>query len=481
MMDFLNTKAAIFLQEDYVDVMEWLTCSASGDLTVPKGDVTPKKCPDPRRVGRYNVTSTIQGDPGSPTVQLMRPLRTVRNHLLEIECDFNMRINWADAGERTNPHSYNVAAWLRSGRFTEGVISNTASQEGDDAERTATSGNISGSAFSFIYRLNAVAGATSLTGDLNDICFLPSECATASRDKVKKGWEGWYVGDGNDIRYTNDGSLTWNNPTATPFTVEDLLCCITLETISGYRLIVGRGTAAGVAQIAYSDDEGATWTQINVGAIATDSIFCLAQDAMGRLWAGSDSGVIYRSTDQGASWTTQFDGTGFTGDINDIRCHPTNRGEIMAVGGVNEVVYSTNGETFTEIVGPELLVDLSSCDINAYGHWFVTTDEGAIYRSSDNGDNWEAIFDLTTGDFSRLRFDEEHKHFGMAIYTTGGESTMYRTEDGGNSWITTTIHGGTPDNSELNAVFVIDANVAYAVGEAHDAVCMVIKFEPAGE
>lgn len=480
-MDFSNKQANVFLQEDFDEVMEWLTCSGAGDIGVPKGDVVLKYCPDPRSVNDYRASSSIANEAAAQTMQLLRPLRTVRNHLLEIEDPFNCRVNWATAGERTNPASYNVAAWFYYSRFTDGAITPVASVEGTDGDRTGTSGTINGSGFSFVYRLAGYVADLTTDAALYAVAAAQASPATELRDKVKLGQIAYAVGDAQAIVKTENEWLTWADAAAKPFLASDVFTdVVIISTMDADRVIVCRdGSSTLVGGLAYSDDGGDSWTEVEVGSVSTEGINCIDYDASGRLWVGGDSGRIYRSVDQGVNWTLQCDGTGNAENINDISCHPTNANIILAVAADNELTYSVNGATFTNMAGPEASRALLCCGVNVYGHWHIGTDDGNLYQSTNRGSDWESILDLETGAWQDIAFDAKFDHFAFAVYEVSDVGTLYRSEDGGASWIVTTIPAGTPTNSGLNGCCLCGPNLGYVVGDEHGSVNMILRFEPA--
>jgi hypothetical protein len=113
------------------------------------------------------------------------------------------------------------------------------------------------------------------------------------------------------------------------------------------------------------------------------------------LFAGSESGGVYKSTDAGESWLmVTHDMLIF--DVKCVKIHPTNE-NLVLFGGAGEIYKSIDGGTTWNVTG-----DAAFQALNIY-LWdmqfnpakpnivYAATNFG-LYRSSDAGDNWTQIF-----------------------------------------------------------------------------------------
>ncbi|MBC7886020.1 MAG: hypothetical protein H7X99_11135 [Saprospiraceae bacterium] len=179
---------------------------------------------------------------------------------------------------------------------------------------------------------------------------------------------------------------------------------------------------------------GGTWTLINTGLPSTNMNF-IASDAQNRIFVGSSStyGVIYRSLNNGNSWssatpglfTTSFgciafssSGKTYTGtsgifrsqdggdnwqDINSgldaarsvfcFKC--TRNGTYFVANRLGVWRSSDSGNTWQYRITGISHFNVLQITENAVGdilfHAFNNTPKGAIYRSTNNGDNWTLV------------------------------------------------------------------------------------------
>lgn len=140
-----------------------------------------------------------------------------------------------------------------------------------------------------------------------------------------------------------------------------------------------------------STDNGNSWTETG---LMNTSVLSLAVNPNGHIFAGlgGDFGGwgISRSADNGNTWT-QVLSMGF---VNTLAINP--QGHIFAsIGGVlRSTDNGTTWDTIYSVVTPS--TGVSALAINADGHIFVGTQSGlsggTIDRSTDNGENWTNCF-----------------------------------------------------------------------------------------
>ncbi len=240
------------------------------------------------------------------------------------------------------------------------------------------------------------------------------------------------------------------------------------------------------------------WQQagpINVGGRITD--IAMHPSSMDIIYAGTASGGIFKSDDQGLNWMPIFDDelTLAIGDMEIAATDPNliyvGTGEANAGGGSlaydgNGVYKSDDAGASWQHLGLENIGSVGKVEIDpqnpdrvyvaAMGNLFGNNAERGVYRTTDGGENWENILYLSdsTGaiDLAIHPFNPD------TIYAVtwerirrphrrdyaGPTSGIHRSYDGGDTW--TELTTGLPFG-ELNRIGIdisaSDPNILYAV------------------
>lgn len=146
---------------------------------------------------------------------------------------------------------------------------------------------------------------------------------------------------------------------------------------------------------------------VNVGGRITD--LEMPVNDMQTIYAGAASGGIFKSTDQGLSWTPIFDEAASL-SIGDMALAPSDP----------NILYVGTGEA------------------NA-GGGSLAYDGLGVYKSTDAGQSWQHIGLEAVGSIGRVAVDPQNpdKVFAATmgdLFGNNPERGLYRTEDGGTSW-----------------------------------------------
>lgn len=155
-------------------------------------------------------------------------------------------------------------------------------------------------------------------------------------------------------------------------------------------------------------EEGVIITKIVINPADPDIIFA---GAMGLPFAPTTARGVYRSSNGGATWNLVHFIDDQTGII-DMVSHPANPNVIYAASWTR---VRNNQESI------------------------ITGENCRIWRSSDNGDNWEMLTDgLPDGELCRIGLtmsnSDPDKLYAIVISTSFQIEGIYRTSDGGDSW-----------------------------------------------
>ncbi len=135
-----------------------------------------------------------------------------------------------------------------------------------------------------------------------------------------------------------------------------------------------------------STDNGDSWTQIN-SSLTNTFVFAFTINSSGDIFAGTNGGVL-RSTDNGDNWAQINNGLTNT-PVQALAVNSS--GDIFAGTKSGGVFRSTdNGNSWTQINNgmTDNYINVSAIAIDSSGVIFAGTNGYHVFRSIDNGDSW---------------------------------------------------------------------------------------------
>ena len=192
-----------------------------------------------------------------------------------------------------------------------------------------------------------------------------------------------------------------------------------------------------------TEDAGTTWRNVSDGYLGTSSVGALAVSTSDPnvIYAGmgescirldvSHGDGVYRSGDGGRTWTHL--GLADTRHIGEIRIHPKN---------------------------PDLVY------VAALGHAFGPNPNRGLYRSGDGGKTWDRIlyksdgagavdvsFDPNSPEVMYATVWQAHRNF-WEMSSGGPDSGMWKSTDGGDTWVDITRNKGLPQAGLIGKIGV---------------------------
>jgi hypothetical protein len=483
-------EASLWVQPDGPNTEpKFLGCHMVGDLTVPKGDKTLRYCPDPARAGKYKKAFSFRGEPGPVTTSITTFLKKTADWLeivAEQDCPVAVYIHKVTCGRRDVFTSFDRSFDLYPADITNENYTALASREPGDEAPSEYATDISGDEMYRPRALTVARQSIAETTTLNDIAFCnQKKCADSCGVAADLGESGWAVGEAPsgspaahaDTWHTYDGGGAWTSPAAHPFDAgEDLMSEVCFQVGKGTtrKLVAREADPANPMEIAYSDDDGATWTRVTVGTVVNQG--AMGQGAlfaldMYHIWLVVNDGYIFFSGDGGLTWTPQEEGVATVQDLWAVWFSDENNG--LAVGAAGVVLYTIDGGTTWSVGGIPVAAILGCVTDNAGGAiWWVGASCGDLYFSNDQGLTWaqRAFGEDGVGSVRDIQFSSPLDGFMIHDNATL-VGAVWQTIDGGYDWSKLT----TPTNTGLRALAVLSENLAFAVGRPSGGTAVVLK------
>lgn len=479
--NFLAGQSSLWIQPNGPNTEpKYLGCHGVGDVTEPFGDETLLYCPDPAQVGSFIVKNSFSGEPGGITTSIETDLRKTADYLETVgRCPVPIYIHKTSCGRRDVFTNFDRSFVLRQAKIIQRALGNLAARNGGAEGETTQTFEISARFLTRIFNLEANGISIAETEDLTGIAICgETRCAGACGAEQSVG-DVIYVAskalvgsaaNTADVMYSlNEGAFS--GTTADPFAggedIQGVVCFKIGRTTT--RVIVARGTtdASNPAEIAYTDDGGVTWTNVDVGS--TDGEYVSNGHALFALdryhiWLGTDGGRIYFSSDGGLTWTVQENAVISATDITGISFVDSSSGFAVYTGG--EVASCADGATWGAVTSSTATATTDIHAISAYDVW--VSGSNGLWYSKDGGTTWYQRESFAVGAIDFL--DEI---FGIAV-GSASSGAIYMTIDGGYDWqVLPTI-----TNAGMTDVSIIDTSLAYVVGKASGGTGFIAKLTP---
>lgn len=195
------------------------------------------------------------------------------------------------------------------------------------------------------------------------------------------------IGNGGLFRSTNGGA-SWTPLLASPMTGGFAASVIT--SVGTNTWVYGLNNQLGVAEFYHSTNYGDTWTKKAFAGVPFTAFFRNLWAAGPNLLAGTSNAAVYKSTDDGASWTASSTGMTATADIAYFATKGTDVYAATSLVASFDTVYrsTNNGANWTATTFFTGKKDYITANAGAV---FVSTTTNGVHRSTDNGATWTKI------------------------------------------------------------------------------------------
>lgn len=173
-----------------------------------------------------------------------------------------------------------------------------------------------------------------------------------------------------------------------------------------------------------SADNGNTWTVTGLNGLTNPDIQDIAINAFGNIFVGTTRG-IFKSSDNGVNWISIS--TGFPNNTGIRKLLTTSQGNIFAATDFGIFKSTDNGSTWNALNNGLQTTNVYAITINS-GIMFAGTSRG-VYKSTNNGDSWSL-----TGPSNIQVMTLTVNSNGVVFAGTSGMGYIYRTTNNGDNW-----------------------------------------------
>ena len=228
---------------------------------------------------------------------------------------------------------------------------------------------------------------------------------------------GWVVGEFNEIFKTDDGGESWRRIWALDKRY---------RLFSIFFVNENHGWLCGAdGLLLRSDDGGLAWRRTTSPSMNDIYDIFFVNENTG--WAGGDDGFIARTDDGGETWQWQVE----TPSNHLFGVHFLDDKKGFAVGWKTAVATTDAGRHWT-VIDSLQGHDVQFVDANT--GWVSGNMNGKrwLYKTTNGGDHWEKAYDFGQDVINDFSFsDRDH---GWVISATEKLSKLFATTDGGHSW-----------------------------------------------
>lgn len=202
--------------------------------------------------------------------------------------------------------------------------------------------------------------------------------------------------------YSDDGGETWNNTTK-------------LYELLPFAIGNGKLFFANIGAVFYSSDKGASYITYTNQLNGTPTYMNYTND---KLFMSFGQYSVY-STNNGQTWDTCFAKRAFSQLLF------SSNGSYILIS--NDSVFTASSETATPSYRPVNGKVKTMC--KKQNDWYLLTEQKSVYKSNNNGENWQLVADISSHIESFDTRTGIFKYGNGYFYVSSNDKTIKKTSD----------------------------------------------------
>lgn len=483
-MSIIRSKenGALFIQTDGPNTPpQFIDCVDLEDFDEAAGTISLVRCFNPFDPSGWATLGFTEEPPDLITIPITGLLSQNRSILEQIDGPSIAHILIREGGFPDQFDNWTRALILDVAKVGTVGYSGLVNRETDNLSTRSTSLLVLPPTIS-VFQFTEADQSTGENALAGDIAFLAQRQPWSASGGIQRGASIGLIslaggGSGFQIALTLDGGASWTVTATAPFVAGDPGAVGIFPLGNSYRMIVANAAAgADPAEIAISDDSGATWTEITIGTgaaaglLSAESMFVLSPE---NIWAVSESGDIFKSSDRGLSWVIQ--GAGAT--AQDLIAVNFFDAQLGLTGGASDTILKTQdgGQNWSLIAATGGGNGITALEIVTEFRYWAGDDSGELYFSLDGGATWtQRTYTGRAGLTGIAKIQFLNPSLGMLWWNIAGRGFVSITRDGGYTWEEVETFSAS-SNAGINGGRFIDPFTAYVIGEVEGTETLLRK------
>lgn len=424
---------------------EYFSCYRAQALSQSFGDVTDIECPDPNRPGAFVTVGQFQsGEERAELTLEGRYAIDVRSALLRLarnKCNVDVQLHFGDCENLSDHNSFKKVLYLENVLLSSYNTEDLGALTDDDVSAVNESVDLSAdNIYDIIPNTWASKAGDLVTNEAVDgvVCdeVQCGECGDPSggcnRMFVITLAAGGSPTTPADVVYSIDGGTTWYAHDIESLGVADNPSAV--DCIKGFLVVVSNDNGyAHYAPLSDFDAFGTdpVWTEVQEGFVAGGEPNDLSSPDGAMAFIVGDSGYVYRMGTPSNGVTVLDAGTLTVSNLT--RVDALSDSFCVAVGEDGVILFTEDGTSWQLLTTPPVGVgvDFTAVAVKSKDEWWVATEGGVLYYTTNAGLNW-TIKALPTGTAT-----------GITDIAIQNDSIMYVTwDDGTNGYVAGSFNGG---------------------------------------